>query len=659
MADFDGAAQARLRDRPDDTVSARTLVFVDRAAGIGPPDPSTDIVVLDSSWTPAPGDRADVRPIRPTLQSIILSIDLFDGTLDRLDAWAEATGIADRLMFGGVTWWNRVRMIIRWDVHELTLWRHVLDRLAPPGRYAVVVIPADRTLLAAAARAGARTAGAPAVRTVGAPVRRIRQLRGWIRGHLSPSVRRRIRSGIDYVRVGPRRRRELRRRSDVLDRRLDALIAAPPDVVSIVSARAFQAIRVDGQDRFIDPNLAFALDRLAGEGCRTASVALAFDHGDDADWARMKDDDRLLPHSMIKARYAESDVDLPADDGAVIAVPRIGFDVAGTDLGREVSAIVDGFTGGWFDGQRRWTMLADRLLADLRPRAVFLDREGSRTLWMAAARRRGIPIVAAQHGVIYPNNPEYSHRPHRGVLLPDVTCVFGTYERDVLLEHGLFTPESVVVTGFGRADPEAVDPDSASADRAAIRAELGIADGDRLLVISVANNPVGGDIHSLCMVARMLDGPLPGVHVVVKLHPIDRVGGRYETLVQGMARAGGYAATPLTMVREIDLYRLLRAADAHLGQYSTVLTDAVVAGTPNMIAVGAAFNDHIGYEAARVATPVRTVDDVRAFMADPGPPDPDDRARFLAAHFRPGDATGRIATAVREAMLPVVVEARA
>ncbi len=216
--------RARLQDRPDDIVSARTLVFIDRADGLPPPDPSTDIVVLDAAWTPAPGDRADVRPIRPTLQSIILGIDLFDGTLDRLDGWAEATGIADRLMFGGVTWWNRVRMIIRWDVHELTLWRHVLDRLAPPGRYAVVVIPADRPLLAAAARAGARTAGAPAVRTVGAPVRRIRRLRGWVRRHLRPSVRRRIRAGIDYVRVGPRRRRELRRRSEILDRRLDALV---------------------------------------------------------------------------------------------------------------------------------------------------------------------------------------------------------------------------------------------------------------------------------------------------------------------------------------------------------------------------------------------------------------------------------------------------
>lgn len=279
-----------------------------------------------------------------------------------------------------------------------------------------------------------------------------------------------------------------------------------------------------------------------------------------------------------------------------------------------------------------------------------MDREDSRTLWMTAARRLGIPIVAVQHGIIYPNNPAYCHAPHPGLLLPETTCVFGTYERDVLVRHGVFEPESVLVTGSARANPEAAEvPDSVD-DRADVRRELGVAEGDRMLVISVANNPVGGDIHSVCMVARTLGGPLPGVHVVVKLHPIDRTEGTYEALLGGLARAGGYPAPPVTVVRDIDLYRLLRASDAHLGQYSTVLTDAVVAGTPNMIAVGVAYNDHIGYEVARVASPVRSVEDVRAFMADPRLPDPDDRARFLDAHFERGDATGRIASALRTAM---------
>ena len=106
-------------------------------------------------------------------------------------------------------------------------------------------------------------------------------------------------------------------------------------------------------------------------------------------------------------------------------------------------------------------------------------------------------------------------------------------------------------------------------------------------------------------------------------------------------------------MRDIDLYRLLRAADAHLGQYSTVLTDAVLTGTPNMVAVGQAYADTIGYVEAGVAVPVRTVDDVRAFMADPRPATPEDRARFIEQHYRRGDATGRIAAAITERIGPV------
>ena len=55
---------------------------------------------------------------------------------------------------------------------------------------------------------------------------------------------------------------------------------------------------------------------------------------------------------------------------------------------------------------------------------------------------------------------------------------------------------------------------------------------------------------------------------------------------------------------DIDLYRLLRAADAHLGMHSTVLTDAVVVGTPNLIATVDAYTDILGYIPAGVARPV-------------------------------------------------------
>jgi hypothetical protein len=187
----------------------------------------------------------------------------------------------------------------------------------------------------------------------------------------------------------------------------------------------------------------------------------------------------------------------------------------------------------------------------------------------------------------------------------------------------------------------------ADADRAAVRAELGVAPGDRLLVVSTAHVPLFRRYHYPHVFQRTLGGPLPGVHLVFKQHPGETDEGPYRSLLEGMARAGGYEPPPISVVREIDLYRLLRAADAHLGYQSTVLTDAVVAGTPNLIAYVGAFCDPIGWADAGVARPVSSVEDVRTALANPSPPTAAARDAFLAAHFAHGDASARIVATVR------------
>jgi hypothetical protein len=331
----------------------------------------------------------------------------------------------------------------------------------------------------------------------------------------------------------------------------------------------------------------------------------------------------------------------------VAAMPDVPLEVAGCDLGPSFRVVVAEYTGPWLEGQLRRTRVAERLMRDLRPRVLLTDHEGVRTSWLAAARRVGVPVVAVQHGVIHSNNGEYCHPRPPELVLPDLTCVYGTFERDVLLELGGYRPSEVVVTGSSRADPEHSRLSGSATERDDVRRELGVVDGDRMLVVSVAHSPVAGDIYSVEWVSRALGGPLPGIHVVFKLHPRERGVAPYEAVLEGLARAGGYAPPTMTSVRDFDLFRLLRSADAHIGLYSTVLTDAVVAGAPNLLVTGQAYGDLLGYVQGRVATPVATPDDVRAFMVDPRPPDPADREAFLAEHFLPGDATGRIVGAIR------------
>jgi hypothetical protein len=156
--------------------------------------------------------------------------------------------------------------------------------------------------------------------------------------------------------------------------------------------------------------------------------------------------------------------------------------------------------------------------------------------------------------------------------------------------------------------------------------------------------------HYPIALSRLFDRPLPRVHLVVKLHPGEEDQGPYRAVVECAAAARGFDPPPITVIQDVDLYRLLRAADAHLGVHSTVLTEAVVTGTPNLLAAGLVGADLIGYVAAGVATPVESGADLLAALDRGLEAAPDERARraFLADHFRPGSASDRVAADLLE-----------
>ena len=285
-------------------MSRRTLRFVDDPAHAPAADPATDIVVLDTSWTPRPDDRPDVVSVRPLLTAVLRRADVIDGSLAVLDAWAESAHLADRFVADDVTWWYRVRMMVRWDIHELMLWRLVLDELGPPGRYDEIVVPPSRPAIAAAARATSRAANAPRVEVSrtgsGGPAGGI----GWIRRRALRLDGPRLRPWLRRARNVARWRPSVARRDALLAARIEDLSAEPGGVLAVASARFFQVLRSDGRDRFADPHLDLVLDRLAAEGRPVVTVGLALDQRVEADWRRVAADDRLLPSSLLTRRWS-------------------------------------------------------------------------------------------------------------------------------------------------------------------------------------------------------------------------------------------------------------------------------------------------------------------------------------------------------------------
>jgi hypothetical protein len=539
-----------------------------------------------------------------------------------------------------VTWWFHARSFLRLELHEMLVWRHVFENLASEGRFERIAVPAGRRVLAAIAHATAAASGTAVVTQRGfVPTGVLVANRARIISTFLVRVRRRARRIID-----PR----FAQRAAQLSRRIDVLASEPGAILGLVRALSFHVIDDGDGPARDDPYVAPVVRHMVDAGDRVVRVAIGLDHRRMADWGPITEDPRLIPFSMVEHRFpptASERQEAATIASGIAKLHDIPLVVGGVDLGPAFTRRVAG-QAKWFTRQRLAMASAERYLTHLGIKAVFTGWESARTSWLGAARRSGIPSVAVQHGVIYPNSPDYSRPSHPALVKPDVTCVFGEYERELLIREGGYDPGAVVATGSPRSNPDSAVISLSADERSAVRRSLGVADGDRMLVISTARHTVGDEIHSMAMVARLLDGPTPGVHMVFKLHPEEVEHEQYQELLTGLARAAGYAPPPVTIVRDIDVYRLLRAADAHLGQYSTVLTDAVLTGTPNMIAVGQASADVIGLVDAGVATPVRTPDDVRAFMADPRPAAQEARERFLEAHYRSGDAVDRIAEAI-------------
>ncbi len=661
---------------------ASRLVLVAAAEAAPRPAPDARVVVLDTAWTPGPGDRADLVPLRPAVAAALEREDLIDRAIDLVDAWAARLALAERSTFRGVSWWPR-REAWKWLVGSLQ-WRSILDEVLRDAAAIGVaidelVVPPGDEALARAAAALAAEHGLQATRDAGeGPAGSAADDPGGD----PPGVAAAAASGLgDRVlwRLGrhPRqvRKRELDRRAAFLAARAERLAAAGGGRLLVITVpRVHQ--RIGGGDApLVDPFLGPVVDRLRGTRLDPITIALGLDRGDDAAWPAIEADERLLAEAFLPARWST----LEDDTAAAAAAAAIGraldevtpADAEGGDLGHLGAGLLEEVRRDartLLAARLRKALRFERFLRELRPAGLLLYNEYGRLDWLAGARWAGVPVVAVQHGIIIPGHVGYRHARHPGLVLPARTCVFGPYEAGVLRDHGGYAPGEVVVTGSPRpaagvdaasAGPRAGLPAGAPApagvpaddagrarERDDVRRELGVADGDRLLVISTTRDPDLRRFHQDHAFARLLDGPLPGVHLVFKQHPAEPDRGDYERLVAGLARAGGYPPPPVSVVRDVDLYRLLRAADAHLGLYSTVLTDAVVAGTPNLVAITQARADLLGYVAAGVAAPVRTHADLRAALEAPPVPDPAARRAFLDDHFLPGDGTARIADAV-------------
>jgi hypothetical protein len=626
--------------------------------------PGTSVVVLDTTWTPAATERSDARilSLRDVAERVMTERDHFAESSELLDAWADEAGVIEAFMIDDVSFWygERLRYCL-WLVDQM-LWLAIVDEVVASERPAAIECASgtDPALVAAARGIAQRdaipfkgpeeptTTAPPAAETVArADAERRAPSPGPIVGRIRRVLSRVRRKQRDAVaRTRERWSHEERMRREVI-RRIERAGRGRKRPLLVVQAHARQRIDTANGHRFLNPYLGPVMETLEGTALDPVEIDIRSALDDPATWERIgsRKARRRLPTDALtlagpqpKAGPARERAKALSESLRALQTPLM---VAGVDLGPELATTIARRARSSF---AKSIVEVDRIrhfLQQVKPAGLLIADEYHRQDWLAAADAEGVPTAAIQHGVIYRwhNGYMYSSRPP-SLRLPDRTYVYGEWERDLLTTQSVYRDDEVKVGGSPRLDLV----QQGEVDREAIRRELGVADGDRMVVLSGTWGQRYRRFHYAIALAHLFCRPIDRVHLVVKLHPSERDEGPYREIIEGLASAGGFAAPPVTIVQSIDLYRLLAAADAHLGIHSTVLTEAVSTGTPNLLADVLAASDLLGYVAAGAAYPVRTPEDVAAALDLPRDSGSAAAGRlaFLRAHFEPGSASDRI-----------------
>ena len=608
------------------------------------------VVVLDESWTPThPTD--DMIAVREVFGAVLDTVDLWTQASELLDDWAERADIARVMTLDGVSFWYERRLLLwRWLVGRL-LWLRVIDAVLAGSSVTTIEIPADAEpdLRDAAAAIAARDGGqlldgSPATRADADD-----QIEATDPAATAPPPAPSRRSILERLR-GRYRRRQLERRRVEVERRFERL-RGQPGALLVLTEHIRQRVQTDKGAMRINAYIDPILDRLVGTTLRPFEVQLDATTTDDQRWNDLRRRRHAGSKDVLKARYRLPDDRAEAADRAMPIVQAVEgarepFRVDGVDLGPMFRAEVLRLARHI---PRRLSDIAwiRRFLHDARPTGILMTNEYSRIEWVVAAHAEGVLVASVQHGIIHPWHLGYvySSAP-RNAPFVDRLYVFGAWERR-LVTASPGKPDSIVVSGSPRLDIVQV---ATASIRASVRGEIGVREDERMVVVSTSWADLARRVDLPVAIGRLVDRPLPGVHFVFKLHPSEEDEGPYRQIVERVAHSLGIEPPRVSIVQHVDLYRLLAAADAHIGLYSTVLTEAVVVGTRNLLMA----RDLLGYVEAGVATRIANGGDLLHALDDPSTvASESDRRQFLADHFRGGSASTRI----REDLLSWLVPA--
>ncbi|MDX2175243.1 MAG: hypothetical protein SF028_02125 [Candidatus Sumerlaeia bacterium] len=329
------------------------------------------------------------------------------------------------------------------------------------------------------------------------------------------------------------------------------------------------------------------------------------------------------------------------------------FEAEGVDWAAIVAPLCAGWLRDWHPQQRVALDAFPPLLRRLGVRAAVLTDEngGSQALKMGLLAG-GIPVVALQHGIIHADHLHYAFP--RGtapeeVPLPTLTCVYGAHEERLLVDGSIYPAASVAPVGQPQTDALCGLPRwRARSERGEARRRALLPAGCDTLLLYTSQGLYRDSV--VPMLLRAVAAAPASYALLVRPHPSE-AGGFWERALaaHGLAERARVDASG-------GIAEALDACDVHLSISSTVLSEAVLHGRPNIVAGASQAGDPHGILGRGVATVLGEGDSLERLVAEwlAKPADEVAAAREAFIRERYGPVDGQVGRRVAERVLALL-----
>ena len=288
----------------------------------------------------------------------------------------------------------------------------------------------------------------------------------------------------------------------------------------------------------------------------------------------------IVVERQLRRRFAKLWIDLERDD-----VFEKLLNYRGLNLSKALRTDIEDLFKHGIPRTAVNLLMAERMIDKENPCLIILQNEYSqweRTV-IAAARSKGVPTLAIQHGIISSAHPGYYHKADEetgraeAFPIPDMTVVFGEYARKVLIETCNYPSERVVALGNPQYDyiPSFLSRLSTES-RHRICRDLGLAPARRIVLVATGalQSRYGYRDDDRLLLEAVYSAKLlrPELQLVVKLHP--REDGALQRM---MARDRGLKDVVLT---KDHAAMLLWASDVLVTIHSAIAMEAIALGKP-------------------------------------------------------------------------------